>query len=77
MSGLFAMVNILADTSGPGTLGLYDGDDPYFAVISGKKYYWNISSRYKYAVLEIVIVFYRKLSKLYYVICYNSVSKLF
>eukprot|EP00111_Clytia_hemisphaerica_P018081 TCONS_00053497-protein len=33
MSGLFAMVNILADTSGPGTLGL-NGHDPNFAVIS-------------------------------------------
>lgn len=36
MSGLFAMVNILADTSGPGTLGL-KGHDPSFAVVSGKK----------------------------------------
>lgn len=33
MSGLFAMVNILADTSGPGTLGL-KGHDPSFAVVS-------------------------------------------
>jgi len=38
MSGLFSMVNILADISGPGTLGL-NGQDQNFAVVSGM---WNI-----------------------------------
>jgi len=33
MSGLFAMVNILAEISGPGTIGLA-GDDPHFVVVS-------------------------------------------
>ena len=34
MSGLFAMVNILADITGPGTLGLY-GDYKSFLVVTG------------------------------------------
>jgi len=33
MSGLFSMVNILADITGPGTVGLY-GDNQYFVVVS-------------------------------------------
>lgn len=42
MSGLFAMVNILADTSGPGTLGLNGGHDPSFAVVSGNFFFFNL-----------------------------------
>ena len=38
MSGLFAMVNILADISGPGTLGL-NGEDQNFALVSGM---WDV-----------------------------------
>ena len=34
MSGLFAMVNVLADITGPGTPGL-DGESPQFLIISG------------------------------------------
>ena len=33
MSGLFSMVNILADITVPGTAGLF-GDDEYFVVLS-------------------------------------------
>ena len=35
MSGLFSMVNILADITGPGTVGLF-GDNQYFVVLSGR-----------------------------------------
>ena len=34
MSGLFAMVNVLADITGPGTIGLY-GDYKDFLVVTG------------------------------------------
>ena len=34
MSGLFAMVNVLADLTGPGTIGLY-GDYQYFFIVTG------------------------------------------
>ena len=35
ISGLFAMVNVLADITGPGTLGLH-GDPQNFLIVSGK-----------------------------------------
>ena len=35
MSGLFSVVNILADITGPGTVGLF-GDDQCFVVVSGR-----------------------------------------
>ena len=35
MSGLFAMVNVMADITGPGTVGLY-GDYKDFLVVTGK-----------------------------------------
>ena len=35
MSGLFAMVNILADITGPGAPGL-NGESPQFLIISGQ-----------------------------------------
>lgn len=35
ISGLFAMVNVLADITGPGTLGLKD-DPQNFLIVSGK-----------------------------------------
>ena len=34
MSGLFAMVNVLADLTGPGTIGLY-GDNQNFFYVTG------------------------------------------
>lgn len=34
MSGLFSMVNVLADISGPGSVGLH-GDSQFFPVYSG------------------------------------------
>ena len=36
MSGLFAMVNVLADITGPGTVGLMEGDPQNFLIVSGK-----------------------------------------
>ena len=41
MSGLFAMVNILADITGPGTVGLF-GDDYNFVVVSGIYIYLDL-----------------------------------
>ena len=35
ISGLFAMVNVLADITGPGSLGL-QGDPQNFLIVSGK-----------------------------------------
>ena len=35
ISGLFAMVNVLADITGPGSLGL-NGDPQNFLIVSGK-----------------------------------------
>ena len=35
ISGLFAMVNVLADITGPGTLGLHS-DPQNFLIVSGK-----------------------------------------
>ena len=35
ISGLFAMVNVLADITGPGSLGL-DGSPQNFLIVSGK-----------------------------------------
>lgn len=35
MSGLFSLINVLADSVGPGTVGLY-GDSNYFFLTSGK-----------------------------------------
>ena len=35
MSGLFAMVNVLADITGPGAPGL-NGESPQFLIVSGK-----------------------------------------
>jgi len=34
MSGAFSLVNMLADSVGPGTIGLREGDSPIFLVIS-------------------------------------------
>ena len=39
ISGLFAMVNVLADITGPGTLGLQPGDPQNFLIVSGKLYF--------------------------------------
>lgn len=35
ISGLFAMVNVLADITGPGSMGLH-GDPQNFLIVSGK-----------------------------------------
>lgn len=46
MSGLFSMVNVLADIAGPGSVGLY-GDSQFFPVYSGtyRKSYVNYIKR--------------------------------
>lgn len=36
ISGLFAMVNVLADITGPGSLGLKDDVPQNFLIVSGK-----------------------------------------
>ena len=45
MSGLFAMVNVLADITGPGTIGLY-GDYNNFFIVTGtiNSHFSNVNS---------------------------------
>lgn len=42
ISGLFAMVNVLADITGPGSLGL-QGDPQNFLIVSGELYVTSLS----------------------------------
>lgn len=42
ISGLFAMVNVLADITGPGSLGL-QGDPQNFLIVSGELYITSLS----------------------------------
>lgn len=35
MSGLFALINVLDDSGGPGTVGLRDGDSLNYLIMSG------------------------------------------
>lgn len=46
MSGLFAMVNILADITGPGTVGLY-GDYKDFLVVTGRTSLSQVGQEYQ------------------------------
>ena len=50
ISGLFAMVNVLADITGPGSLGLH-GDPQNFLIVSGK-----LHSLYMYVVYVPVVL---------------------
>lgn len=50
ISGLFAMVNVLADITGPGSLGLH-GDPQNFLIVSGK-----LHTLYMYVVYVRVVL---------------------
>lgn len=43
ISGLFAMVNVLADITGPGSLGLKDDVPQNFLIVSGKLCKFKVS----------------------------------
>ena len=45
ISGLFAMVNVLADITGPGSLGLKDDVPQNFLIVSGKLCKFKVSLR--------------------------------